>query len=364
MSCSTLPACDLCGALALQQTKQYRGCWSENCVCMDEGASGCKAGPQMAMATLCRKCCVRGESYDDDPLFGWRMLGCWSEVYFLDDRIAGPSFQKCLKQITPAQEGARVLVGTAKVPGTIVADHRDGVISDVKVGEETLTLHAHDYDMAWGDQLTVGFVNGNLYENRCCECRAPMGSCGSQYCGKTECLREDDDEDDECGVRCVPIVVAEFCTGTVKTQFVKSVGHVQYLHVQKTTLPQLQNCKVTFAQVGISYGVRAEAIVHPTLEMQWSTLLCARHLPCLPQNIWRTIFWVSATTFNPEEGVGHPVLLDGAFGEEYEKGFSPFISDDEEEDNDTAEVVEDVVVALVEGAIGAGNRFKRQKLKK
>lgn len=358
MSALPVSACDLCGAHVLQaKTKQYSGCWSENCICMDEGPSACKAGPQMTPATLCLKCCVCAESCDDDILFGWRLFACWSETY-LDKRISGPSFEKCLNQITPAQEGTRVLVGTGKVPGTIATDHRDALICDVKVGDKTLTLHGHDYDVAWPAQLTVGFVNADMYENRCCACQCPMGSCGSQYCGKTVCLRESSDSDAsdlDDGFDCaksVPMVVEEFCTGIVKTQFVKRVGHVQYMHVQQTSLPQLENRKVTFAQI-YDYPY-VKAIVHPSQETLWHTLWSTRHMCRLTPNIWHTIFWMVATTFHPTD-VGQPVLLDGAFGDKYEDGFAPHVSDDEE-DETAKEVAHDAF------SVVGGYNNKKQKI--
>ena len=78
-------------------------------------------------------------------------------------------------------------------------------------------------------------------------------------------------------------------------------------------------------------------------------------LPVLPEEVWHIIFWMVATVFDHEARLGHPVLLDGAFGDEYEDGYGP--------DDDDDEYLEGVVGTKVTigGAIEDSNPKKKKQ---
>lgn len=320
--------CALCSAHALV-INTVTGCHSEECVCYEQGGTACRAGKQMSVSKLCGKCFCMSESDLDTHFRGWKLSSCWDATLGLvtDEHIAGPHFEKALPRIGLCED-VSVVVGKRKVPGKITRVYLDGDVCEIAVGpDKSLVVHRNDFDFVWGEEVTLGFVNGELYENRCTVCHTPLGPMNPrQLCGKTVC-HHNPFVDEWGDPHTVPMTLDYFCTGEVKTFSHKGHHDVQYLFVHKTDIPGLLHRKITFV-VDDSYHHRT--VVIPPAAAQWTTLTCARKFSALPNHIWRNIFWMAAQDL---EGIGHSVLLDGAFGDEKESGYG---SDEDSSDSSGA----------------------------
>ena len=308
--------CALCSAHALV-FNTVTGCRSEECMCREQGEAACRAGKQMSVSTLCGKCFCMSESDLDTHFLGWKLSSCWDTGLGLvtDEHIAGPHFEKALPQIGLCED-VSVVVGKRKVPGKITRVYLDGDVCEIAVSpDKSLVVHRNDFDFVWMKEVTLGFINAELYENRCSVCRTGLGPTNPrQLCGKTVCYH-DSSMGEGSDPHTVPMTLDYFCTGVVKTFSDKGHNDVQYLFVCKTDIPDLLHRKITFV---VDDNYHSRRIVTPPVDAQWSTLACARALSQLPSHIWRKIFWMAAEDL---EGIGRSVLLDGGFGDEKESGY-------------------------------------------